>query len=145
MSGDTFYSESKFLYDIRNAGKGSFEIELDAALKVVSVDGRHLRRWDSLPKEGAPDRQILRVFLDHGVDGRYVLRVGGERALEDSTCTISCPHFRHVGEGFDREKGFIAVVARSNLEVEQTGQLSVCVPIDVSCTVSLWPRAGWQT
>ena len=63
--------------------------------------------------------QLLRIAFDHGVDGKIELSVGSELELEGTSCEFFCPVFSHVHDAISREKGFIAVEARTTVELDQ--------------------------
>ena len=42
--------------------------------------------------------------------------------LEGTSCDFFCPVFSHVHEAISREKGFIAVEARTTVELDQACQ-----------------------
>lgn len=61
----------------------------------------------------------------------YSLAVTHEVELHSTSCNFEVPVFCHTHEAFSREKGFIAVEARTNVEVEQLGSPVGCVGLDV--------------
>lgn len=106
--------------------------EASAAVDSDSSDG------ESTPPPGyevvkAPSNvTVLRVQLDHGITDRwfplsllsltsirYSLTVTHEVELHSTSCQFKVPLFSHTHDAFSRERGFIAVEARTNVEVEQ--------------------------
>jgi hypothetical protein len=62
---------------------------------------------------------MLRVLFDHGLDGKVELSVGSEMELGGTSVDFYCPVFAHAHEAISREKGFIAVEARTTVELDQ--------------------------
>lgn len=81
---------------------------------------------------------MLRIAFDHGLDGKVEISVGSEvglfrfciecsltplvvaqMELGGTSCDFYCPVFSHVHEAISREKGFIAVEARTTVELDQ--------------------------
>lgn len=52
--------------------------------------------------------------------------------LDGTTCTFACPVFAHVQDQvISREQGYIAIEARTNVEVDQPECAAGCMPIDI--------------
>jgi hypothetical protein len=122
---------SQFTYALRNGGLAVVELALDPRLRVLTVDGDSLLRWDAVPASAASP-PVLRVVLDRNVEDNYQLAMTSEIDLGATSCTFVCPVFAHLGAFISRERGAIGVSARTNVEVDQVQTPSGCAPADVS-------------
>eukprot|EP00042_Codosiga_hollandica_P031636 m.193942 g.193942 ORF g.193942 m.193942 type:complete len:702 (+) comp53689_c0_seq3:1009-3114(+) len=128
--------DSVFNYDIRNGTVANLEVIFDSRVRVLSVEGRSIRRWDVVQTAGeagsskAPPN-LLRIAFDHGVDGQFELLITSEMGLHGSSGILSCPAFAHTHEAVSREKGMIAIQPNATVEIDQEGSCVGCVMVDV--------------
>jgi hypothetical protein len=40
------FTDSTFIYDIRNGSLSAIDIKISKNLRILSVEGNHLKRWD---------------------------------------------------------------------------------------------------
>lgn len=128
---------SAVAYDfiIRNGTVSVFDIVLENRVRILNVDGKGMKRWELVEasptllqrveskadeKKVVESKQpnlsrVLRVHLEYGVEQQYAMTVLTETELKGAG-NVSLPVFR-CGEMVSREKGFIAVEARTNLEL----------------------------
>lgn len=136
--------ESRFRYDIRNGAINILEVSLDPRLRMLSVNTSLLKRWDvthstpvradgSGPAGAAVDEDpVLRVLLEETVEGTHELQVSSEIDLGATSVDFTGPVFSHTHPAVTREKGYIAVEARTNVELNQRERVVGCVPLDVA-------------
>eukprot|EP00698_Gefionella_okellyi_P024692 TRINITY_DN8780_c0_g1_i2.p1 TRINITY_DN8780_c0_g1~~TRINITY_DN8780_c0_g1_i2.p1 ORF type:complete len:669 (-),score=121.52 TRINITY_DN8780_c0_g1_i2:42-2048(-) len=65
-----------------------------------------------------PKRTLLNVWLDRAVENSYNLLVCTETDLPGTSCEVQIPVITCIG--VSKEKGFVSVEARTNVEIEET-------------------------
>ena len=136
-------TSSELHYRILHGSRSSFEILVPSHCRILSIEGEAIKRWDVVidEKKGeAPeggeielednswenqrdDCKLLKVWLDYGIENSYQLTLHCETDMESTSCavivpTISCNNIH-------REKGFLAIEARTNVEVSELQSTSL--------------------
>jgi len=125
-------------YRILHGSRSSFEILVPTATRILSVEGDAIKRWDVLINERKKEQQegdgedevwesaerenckLLKVWLDYGIENDYQLILNTETDMESTSCDVVVPAISC--HGVNREKGFLAIEARTNVEVSELEQ-----------------------
>jgi len=117
------------------SGQGVKRWELVEAKKAADDDGGKEGKYDqkrdavevhTLPrgKGGAgpssvirAHSRVLKVYLEYGVEDNYTFSILSELEMPGTSCQIAIPTTACVG-GVKREKGYIGIEARTNVEVD---------------------------
>eukprot|EP01116_Phalansterium_solitarium_P021659 TRINITY_DN681_c0_g1_i2.p1 TRINITY_DN681_c0_g1~~TRINITY_DN681_c0_g1_i2.p1 ORF type:complete len:708 (+),score=229.45 TRINITY_DN681_c0_g1_i2:114-2126(+) len=76
---------------------------------------------------------ILKVWLDYGLEDSYDFTVTSEMSMGGTSCTVEiAPLSCLVNREVVRDKGYLAVEARTNVEVEEGGIVSGLAMVDIS-------------
>mmetsp|Transcript_36280 Transcript_36280/g.85285 ORF Transcript_36280/g.85285 Transcript_36280/m.85285 type:complete len:804 (-) Transcript_36280:102-2513(-) len=86
-----------------------------------------------------PGQKAIRVMLHYPVQGRHGLAVTADLPMESTSCAVSLPVFDAAGS--TRQKGYVGVEARTNVEVREVKKVGVA-RVDVSELPGLMTRAG---
>ena len=134
-------------YTILHGSRGSFEILIPNQLRILSIDGEAIKRWEvlivnekheeqqvfdneiQLKKEEIIDHdfndnfKLLKIWLDYGMENQYKLQIHTETDMESTSCDVKLQNIycKHV----NREKGFLAIEARTNVEVSEIERFSL--------------------
>lgn len=103
-----------------------FEIQLPQAARVLSVEGTAIKRWDVTTKE---DSSTLKVSLEYAMEAQYALELRTELKMASTSCDVQLPRFSCLQ--VNRERGFIAVEARTSVEVRELSS-SMLAPMGIS-------------
>jgi len=113
------------VYTIHGKGVNRFRIALPADLTVLDVNGQGIDDWIV---EASGEGRLLLVRLNHEAQGGYAFHLTFERALGDATGDTAAPDL--VLLDVLRDRGFIAVAAATNVEINPVGELGNATPID---------------
>ncbi|MGB2823294.1 MAG: hypothetical protein WBF17_20095, partial [Phycisphaerae bacterium] len=105
----------RFTYDIRRRGVDSFTVQLPGGLRVTSVDGANISKWDIAAAGGS---QNLTVNLFSAAKGSYTLTVKMELFLKDAK--VKVPLAPIVTQQVLRRTGLIAITHSPRRSVEVT-------------------------
>jgi len=64
---------------------------------------------------GSMQQRMLKVWLDYGVEDTYELRISAEREMAATSGVVTMPRLQALG--VSRERGFIGIEARTNVEL----------------------------
>jgi hypothetical protein len=105
-------------FNILHSAIRELKLQVPAGCSVLAVTGANLQDW-------RVDKSDLMVQLRNEVIGSYSLRVTYEALAKE---TVAVPVVRTVGA--EREKGYIAVIAVTNVEID-AGEVSGATAFDV--------------
>ena len=124
-------------YTITNGSVNSFELRIDGdhgsaphgsadihkecrdtrPVRILAVDGNGLHRWEVEEDPEESRTQLLKLYMESAVEGTVHFTVQAELEMKSTSCVIVCPSF--VAKGANRNKGNIAVQARTAVEVQE--------------------------
>lgn len=104
------------------AGLDKFSYEIPKGMTVLDVRGPGIRDW-KLGEDGKLD-----VALNFAAEGSYAVAIDLERAMKDDAKDLVVPVV--VPLGAERDKGYIGIESRGNLEIE-AGAVEGATPLDV--------------
>lgn len=110
INGDTTVQ-----YSIVQAGTAHFTISLPTDVDVLDVTGNRLKDWRVKEDKG---RKILDVYLSSEIKGTYQLNVKYEKTLQTTSAVSEIPRIQILD--VEREKGYIGIEARTNVEITVT-------------------------
>ena len=129
---------STIRYSILQSEVSRFELLFPEDVALLDVQGRDLRDWKALPKDG---HQLLDVFLNRGVKGPYDLKLTYERTIGEGSAMAQLPEMLVLG--VEREKGLVGIQARTNVEIA-FHRLANATEIDVKeLPPELWNQAAY--
>ncbi len=132
---------SSAVYTVHGRGVDAFRLSLPADLRVLDVSAEGIRDWSVAEPNGDPgaDRDLL-VRLNYRAQGAYAFQISFEKDLAEGKDTrVPDVVLREV----IRDKGFIAIAADTNVEVEPAGDLANAAPVDpAELPPDLVSRAG---
>jgi len=107
-------------FNILHTAVRELKLQVPADCSVLDVTGKNVRDWR------VDDKTALNVVLANEVIGSYSLRITYEKP---AGAGVEIPVIR--AGGVEREKGFIAVVALTNVEIAAGAAVSGAASIDV--------------
>ena len=110
INGDTTVQ-----YSVVQAGTAHFTVSLPTDVDVLDVTGNRLKDWRVKEDKG---RKILDVYLSSEIKGTYQLNVKYEKTLQGTSAVSEIPRIQILG--VEREKGYIGIEARTNVEITVT-------------------------
>jgi hypothetical protein len=121
---------SNAVFTIHGKGVDTFRVGMPTNLTVLEVNAQGIDDWSVEPatEDAAGSEQVLTVRLNHRAQGSYSFRVSFERALGDTTAETRVPDLTILDA--IRDKGFIAVAAATNVEINPVGELENATPVD---------------
>jgi hypothetical protein len=114
-------SHSRLSYQILHTGIRELKVRKPEGAGVLAVTGNRLRDWRVVG-------DTIQIQLGYEALGTYELDVRLEQPAVAGAETILVPVVR--AEGVEMEKGFIGVVAVSNVEIS-SGKVTAASPLDV--------------
>jgi len=122
------------VYTIVHGSRAAFEIAIGPVVRILSVDGKAIKRWDvattntaaSIDGDGgdldassaaAANSRVLKVWLEYGIEESYSLVVTSEYEMGSTAGEVTLPRFYPLL--VSREKGFVGIEARTNVELSQ--------------------------
>ncbi|EGG20717.1 hypothetical protein DFA_00579 [Cavenderia fasciculata] len=114
-------------YSMVSGSLSSFEVVVGNILRVQSVDGNNIKKWDCTPigPSSTSTENLLKILLNSPVESDYILTVVSEIPMDRTSGQITLPSVRCRGSEISREKGFLVVESTANVEVEQTTRESL--------------------
>ncbi|KAM9962300.1 hypothetical protein ACTFIR_005206 [Dictyostelium discoideum] len=117
---------SNIVYTVVSGSVSSFDILVGSNIKVLSVDGYNIKRWDCLSPNlieistPEPNKdQLIKVQLTSSVESSFSLTISAEIEMDSTSGTINISKgIRCSGIEISREKGYLAVESTANVEVE---------------------------
>jgi len=136
-------------FTIIHGSRSLFEFLIPKSLRILAVTGNNIKRWDVVGSEsrdanndnksmepgldrlvsvdggddddvlsGQDTNRVLKVWLEYGMEDEYRLEVVSELEMpSESTNDILVPRLQALG--INREKGFVGVEARTNVEINE--------------------------
>jgi len=121
------------VFTIHGKGVDTFRIGIPEDLTVLDVNAQGIDDWVAEPSEadasGSTER-VLRVRLNHVAQGSYAFQFSFETSLGDTTADARIPDLRILDA--IRDKGFIAVAAATNVEINPVGKFENATTVDPS-------------
>jgi hypothetical protein len=62
-------------------------------------------------------KKVVRVIFEYGQEHNSSIVISSELEMESTSCRVRCPSFAVLG--INRERGFVSVVARTNVEIQE--------------------------
>jgi len=121
------------VYTIHGKGIDTFRIGMPDDLTVLDVNAQGIDDWvvePSAEDEGGATERVLTVRLNHVAQGSYTFQFSFERALGGTTVETLIPDLWILDA--IRDKGFIAVAAATNVEINPVGKAENATPVDPS-------------
>jgi hypothetical protein len=115
-------SSTTVQHTILFAGLDKFSYEVPKGMTVLDVRGAGIRDW-KLGEDGKLD-----VALNFAAEGSYTVSIDLERAMKDDAKDLAVPVVVPIGA--ERDKGYIGIESRGNLEIE-AGTVEGATPLDV--------------
>ncbi|EGG14000.1 hypothetical protein DFA_11761 [Cavenderia fasciculata] len=125
--------KSTFNYRIVSGTLSVFNITIEKNVNIISVDGEAIKKWEVVDiekPESSTQPRMLQVHLDYGVENNYELSISAEYNMRDTSAEVRIPIMVCKGEEISRQRGFLAIEARTNVEISEIGCLAADV-IDV--------------
>ncbi len=120
-------TSSKLDYLIQFAGIQKFQLRFPPGAKNINIIGKNIKHKEM----GDKDNNLWTVELQAKVEGKYSLFVAFERKLEEKSDKVNYVGVKAVG--VEREKGYIAIAPRGNVEIIPVEKLNKGVtPIDLT-------------
>lgn len=119
-------SSVTYKFEILHGSRSLFELVLPQAVRVLSVEGVAIKRWDVATKEGV---STLKVSLEYAMEALYALELRTELKMASTSCDVQLPRFACLQ--VNRERGFIAVEARTSVEVRELSS-TMLAPMGIS-------------
>jgi len=119
------------VHTIHGKGVDTFRIGIPDDLTVLDVNAQGIDDWAvEPPGEDAGDstERVLRVRLNHLAQGSFTFQFTFEKSLGGTTVDARIPDLRILGA--IRDKGFIAVAAATNVEINPVGKFENATPVD---------------
>ncbi|EFA84756.1 hypothetical protein PPL_01748 [Heterostelium album PN500] len=132
---------SKFKYKMLNGSISLFNLLIDKNLNIINVEGEAIKKWELINNESDQKSSTYRnlsVWLDYGVENDYELTVSAEFNMGSTSADVSIPSIRCIGDEITRHRGFIAIEARTNVEISELNSQNLDVidikelPLDLS-------------
>jgi len=129
-------------YTIHGRGVSRVRLEVPATMTVLEVNGAGVDRWAfEAETEAEADRRVLSVDLNHRAEGSASLGIEFEMPLGGTSAEVDLPDIALLD--VLRERGFLAVVAATSVEVSPVGEIENAAPIDpTELPAVLMQRAG---
>ncbi len=115
------------LFTVHGKGTDEFRIALPDGVTVLDVSAQGIRDWSADPDEDTKGK-VLTVRLNYLAQGPYSFQISFELPLAGSTAEARVPDFTILD--VLRDKGFIAVAAATNVEINPAGELENATPVD---------------
>ncbi|KAM9983377.1 hypothetical protein ACTFIY_000097 [Dictyostelium cf. discoideum] len=129
--------KSHFDYKIIAGTLSLFNVEIENNINIVNVQGIAIKKWEVLdkvnsnsPSSSSPSsgfNRIIQIQLDYGIENSYKLLIASEYSMKDTSGELSIPSMRCMGEEISRQRGFLGVEARTNVEISDIGNEGLSV------------------
>ncbi|KAK5575681.1 hypothetical protein RB653_006814 [Dictyostelium firmibasis] len=114
----------KIDYKIIAGTLSSFNIEIEDNVNIISVDGKAMKRWEVVEldiPESQKHKRVIQIQLDYGFDTNYTIDISGEYSMKDTSGELNIPSMICKGDEISRQRGFLGVEARTNVEISDIG------------------------
>eukprot|EP01132_Coremiostelium_polycephalum_P004725 gene4725-5899_t len=108
---------NQYKFEVQSGSVSSFDIIVGSGLKVLTVDGLNIKKWDYHPTDNN-NESIVKVQLNYSVEDSYQLVLISEIEMESTSGNVRIPSVRCRGNEISREKGYLVVESTANVEVE---------------------------
>ncbi|KAM9999792.1 hypothetical protein ACTFIZ_008251 [Dictyostelium cf. discoideum] len=101
-----------------------FNIQIEDNVNIISVDGKAIKRWEIIElerMESPKHKRMLQIQLDYGFDTNYSIDINGEYSMKDTSGELNIPSMICKGDEISRQRGFLGVEARTNVEISDIG------------------------
>ncbi|KAM9960139.1 hypothetical protein ACTFIW_009264 [Dictyostelium discoideum] len=133
--------KSHFDYKIIVGTLSLFNVEIENNINIINVEGIAIKKWEVLDKvnsnspsssssSSSPSsgfNRIIQIQLDYGIENSYKLLITSEYSMKDTSGELSIPSMRCMGEEISRQRGFLGVEARTNVEISDIGNEGLSV------------------
>ena len=145
----TVQTSTEVNYSILHGSRAQFQVFVPTNTRILSVNGLAIKRWDVIMHEkkaelpegdleegGNEDEKaqmeellrtkgskLLKIWLEYGMENCYQIILDTETDMESTSCDVVVPSFSCYD--VNREKGYVSVVARTNVEVSELDQRSL--------------------
>ncbi|KAM9987400.1 hypothetical protein ACTFIZ_005395 [Dictyostelium cf. discoideum] len=121
--------KSHFDYKIITGTLSLFNVEIENNINIINVQGIAIKKWEVLDKVNSPSssssssgfNRVIQIQLDYGIENSYKLLITSEYSMKDTSGELSIPSMRCMGEEISRQRGFLGVEARTNVEISDIG------------------------
>eukprot|EP00299_Pterocystis_sp_00344_P011189 c5172_g1_i2.p1 GENE.c5172_g1_i2~~c5172_g1_i2.p1 ORF type:complete len:640 (-),score=158.32 c5172_g1_i2:38-1957(-) len=126
---------ASFTFTLVHASKSAFSFLIDERVRVLQVEGDHIKRWrmsdaTTTTEESEIPHKLLIVELGQAVVNTYVVAIGLEMDMKGTSVkAMALPILSSTD--VSREKGHFIIEARTNVEVDEVDSQGVAA-IDVS-------------
>ncbi|GAM18759.1 hypothetical protein SAMD00019534_019340 [Acytostelium subglobosum LB1] len=118
--------KSQIGYKIISGIVSLFNIKVERNVNIISVDGEAIKKWEvNEPADPKSSHRVLTVYLDYGVESDYTLTVNAEYNMGSTTADVSIPTMFCIGDDITRQRGYIAIEARTNVEISELSSNSL--------------------
>ncbi|KAM9960423.1 hypothetical protein ACTFIW_009563 [Dictyostelium discoideum] len=114
----------KIDYKIIAGTLSSFNIEIEDNVNIISVNGKAIKRWEVVELErieSPKHKRVIQIQLDYGFDTNYSIDINGEYSMKDTSGELNIPSMICKGDEISRQRGFLGVEARTNVEISDIG------------------------
>jgi hypothetical protein len=116
-------------FTVHGSGVDRFRLAFPADVTVLDVVAQGIRDWSAEKKQGTErEENILTVNLNYRAQGSYSFQITFERQLEGTSAETTAPDVAILD--VLRDKGFIAIAAATNVEINPVGELLNATPVD---------------
>eukprot|EP00033_Pygsuia_biforma_P003399 GCRY01003722.1.p1 GENE.GCRY01003722.1~~GCRY01003722.1.p1 ORF type:complete len:770 (-),score=50.88 GCRY01003722.1:215-2524(-) len=138
--------ENSVDYKIVSGALSMLEVRLPAGVRVISVEGNWIRKWDVIPYSHSPNviptgssdvvgersiaendtqpapikpfqYQVVRTYFSRLAEKSHKLIYVYEMELPSANKKLTLPSMKTLTTGINREKGYISVSASTNVEI----------------------------
>ncbi|KYQ88547.1 hypothetical protein DLAC_11273 [Tieghemostelium lacteum] len=126
--------KSQFNYNIISGVISLYNIAFDKNMNIINVEGDAVKKWEVVDNERpeSPNHtKLLQVYLDYGVEGNYKLTVSSESSMKDTSGDALIYSMICKGDEISRQRGFLAVEARTNVEISELSSSESLNVVDI--------------
>lgn len=112
-------STSNYIFKIENGSISESTIQIESherPFKVISVDGVGVSNWNVTSVNST---HTLKINYTHGMEMAYTLKILTELEMNSTSCTVTLPSFSCIDRSISREKGFLGIFTRTNVELKE--------------------------
>jgi hypothetical protein len=123
--------QSQLRYDVLRGEVDTFRMRLPNTVNVLDVVGQGAA-WTATPAESDDPEatQLVEVKVNHKIPDRYEVVMTYEVPADDELATLTAPQL--IVDDVVRPTGFVAVTARSNVEVKEGPEVPGLTRVDVT-------------
>eukprot|EP01132_Coremiostelium_polycephalum_P007739 gene7739-9519_t len=110
-------------YKIVSGVLSNIKIALEKDTNIINVTGGDIKKWDIVEQEhsdlGSKYSRQLQIQLNYAVEKEYSFSIFSEFNMRDTSGELHIPSFVCRGEEISRQRGFLGVEARTNVEISE--------------------------